>query len=224
MAETPASDGKFRELDRNVEMVAHAHQRLLAALDELVEADELGVAEPSLLPDWSRGHVLTHITNSGRGHTGMLQAAARGESVAQYPHGVDGRTADIEAGATRHAAEQRDDLRRSIYELEGEYAASRWIGAGNAPIGAVQIIDLPLLRMREVAIHHIDLDIGYEFSDLPQPYVDLEVSRLEQQWRSRQPEGGTSLPDAASALDPSDRLAWMLGRTVVEGLAPAAIF
>ena len=224
MAETAPGDGKFRELDRDVEMVAHAHQRLLAALDQLVDANALDVSAPSLLPDWSRGHVITHLTNSGRGHTGILRAAARGESVAQYPNGVEGRAADIESGSARPAAEQRDDLRRSIYELEGEYAASKWVGVGLAPFGDVQIIDLPFYRMREVAIHHVDLDIGYRVSDLPEIYVRLEVSRLEMQWQARQPMGLTSLPDAALALEPPERLAWMMGRTSVDGLAPAAIF
>ena len=154
----------------------------------------------------------------------FCRAAARGESVAQYPNGVEGRAADIESGSARPAAEQRDDLRRSIYELEGEYAASKWVGVGLAPFGDVQIIDLPFYRMREVAIHHVDLDIGYRFSDLPEIYVRLEVSRLEMQWKARQPMGLTPLPDAALALEPPERLAWMMGRTVVDGLAPAAIF
>lgn len=224
MTDTPAGDGKFRELDRDVEMVAHAHQRLLAVLDELIDQDALDVSAPSLLPDWTRGHVLSHVINSGRGHVGILQAAARGEAVAQYPHGVEGRAADIEAGATRPAVEQRDDLRRSIYELEGEYAVSKWVGIGKAPFGDVQIIDLPFYRMREVAVHHIDLDIGYRFDDLPDLYVRLEVSRLEMQWKARQPMGLTPLPDAALALEPPDRLAWMMGRQSFDGLAPAAIF
>lgn len=224
MSTTAAGDGKFRDLDRDVEMAAHAHQRLLAALDLLVESSGLDVATPSRLPDWSRGHVLTHIINSGRGHTGMLQGAARGESVAQYPNGIDGRAADIEAGATRPAAVQRDDLRRSIYELEAEYATSKWIGTGMAPFGEVAIVDLPFFRMREVAIHHIDLDIGREFADLPDLYVRLELARLETQWTARQPIGTTSLPDGARALSPPDRLAWMMGRATFDGLERAAIF
>jgi len=88
----------------------------------------------------------------------------------------------------------------------------------------VQIIDLPFYRMREVAIHHIDLDIGYGFADLPDPYVHLEVGRLESRWRKRQQVATTPLPDAALALTPTDRLAWMMGRTTFDGLAPAGIF
>lgn len=224
MADSATGDGKFRDLDRDVEMTAHAHQRLLASLDALIDDDSFDVSAPSRLPGWTRGHVLTHLTNSGRGHTGILRAAARGEIAEQYPHGVAGRAADIEAGATRPAAEQRDDLRRSIYELEGEYAASKWIGVGKAPFGEVQITDLPFYRMREVAIHHIDLDIGAEFADLPEMYVRLDLVRMEMQWAARQPMGSTSLPDAAQALQPAARLAWMMGRSTVDGLAPAGIF
>lgn len=224
MSDEAHGDGKFRDLDRDVEMAAHAHQRLLAALDTMIEADDFDVSASSRLPGWTRGHVLTHITNSGRGHAGILRAAARGEVAEQYPNGVEGRAADIEAGATRPAAEQRDDLRRSIYELESEYAASKWIGLGRAAFGEVRITDLPFYRMREVAIHHIDLDIGDEFGDLPERYLRLELARMEQTWRSRQTTGTTALPEAAQALEPADRLAWMMGRFTIDGLAPAGIF
>jgi hypothetical protein len=36
--------------------------------------------------------------------------------------------------------------------------------------------------------------------------------------------GLTPLPAAALALAPSDRLAWMMGRVDVDGLAPANLF
>lgn len=214
-----------RDLNRDVEMAAAAHQLLLATLDELVDGGRLDVTAPSRLPGWTKGHVLTHVTNSGEGHSGIFDAAMRGEVHAQYPHGPEGRAADIESGASRPAAQQRDALRMSIWKLEGRWATSNWEGVGTTPNGGqVRVRDLPFLRMREVAIHHVDLDIGYEFDDLPAEYVRLEIRRMEMLWTARQPMGMTPLPAAALAVAPPERLAWLVGRLVIDGLDPAGIF
>lgn len=205
-------------------MCAAAHQRLLAALDELVDADALDVAGPSRLPDWTRGHVLAHIRHSGDGHARMLAAAEHGEIGAQYPHGLEGRAADIEADAALDADEQVARLRRSIWALEGRWATSSWAGSGEAAFGAVSIDDLPFLRMREVSIHHVDLDIGYELEDLPAEYVRVELRRLEMLWKARQPMGLTALPTEALEAPPPTRLGWLTGRTTIDGLPPAGVF
>ena len=213
------------DLQRDVGWATAAHQRLLADLDRLVATDDLDIAAPSTLPGWTRGHVITHVTNSGDGHSLVFEAAARGEVGMQYPHGLEGRAADIEAGAPRPAAVQVAGLRSSIERLEALWAASQWEGAGIVATGAeVPITDLPFGRLREVAIHHIDLDIGATFDDLPGEYVRIELRRMEMLWQSRQPMGLTPLPAAALALRPPERLAWLMGRTTVDGLAPALVF
>jgi maleylpyruvate isomerase len=211
-------------IDRDVTMAAAGHQRLLAALDELVATGELDVAAPSRLPGWTVGHVLAHVRQSGDGHARMLQAAERGEVGEQYPHGLDGRAADIESDAGLPPDEQVDRLRRSIWALERCWATSSWHGTGMAARGVVAIDDLPFLRMREVAIHHVDLDIGYELDDLPGDYLRLELRRMEMLWRARQPMGTTGLPPAALAAPPPQRLGWLMGRVAIEGLEPAGVF
>jgi len=213
-----------RELDRAVELAAQAHQRLLAALDGLVGDGALDVAAPSRLPDWSRGHVLAHLVNSGDGHVALFDAAARGETGEQYPRGAEGRAADIERDAPRSAAEHLDALRRSIWRLEACWAASGWTGRAITPRHEVNIVDLPFLRLREVAIHHVDLDIGYELDDLPSDYVRLELRRMEMLWKARQPMGLTSLPPAALEAPPARRVGWLLGRTEIDGVAPAGVY
>ncbi len=214
-----------RELDLDVELAASAHQSLLADLDVALADGRLEVAAPSLLPDWTVGHVLTHIARSGDGHSRIFEAASRGEVVDQYPHGLVGRAADIEAGATRSAHEQVDDVRRSIWQLESRWASSSWTGAGRTPSAAtVPLTDFPFLRAREVVIHRIDLGLGATFEELPSRYVRKELSRLEMQWKARQPMGMTSMPAAANAAPPPQRLAWLTGRGEIEGLGPADVF
>ncbi len=206
-------------------MAARAHQRLLAALDELVAHDGLDVTAPSLLPTWSKGHVVTHLTNNADGIVRMFDGAADGRIDAMYPGGPEGRNADIDAGSTRPARAQVDALRQSIWQLEGRWANSHWDGRGLMGNGTeVPISDLPSLRLREVAIHHIDLDIGATFDDLPDDYLRFELRRMEMLWAARQPMGMTPLPPEALAAPPPERLAWLLGRTTIDGLPAADVF
>jgi maleylpyruvate isomerase len=201
------------------------HRRLLDRLDERLDAGMLDVSAASLLPDWTIGHVITHVTHSGDGHLRMLDAAVVGEVGQQYPGGREQRNSGIERGATRTASEQVDDLRRSIAALEARWAAMPdWSGTGASMGGDVSIADLPFLRVREVAIHHADLGLGYTFDDLPDVYLRDELRRMEMLWAARQPMGMTALPPTALALAPAQRLAWLMGRAAIDGLGPAAIY
>jgi len=221
---TLSLDAAPDDVVRDVSLAVDAHRRLLSHLDRLVAAEILDVAAPSRLPGWTVGHVITHVTHSGDGHSRMFAAAAAGRVGEQYPGGIDVRNADIEAGAPRPAAEQVDDLRASMSRLEQRWASSSWAGRGAAAFGEVDICHLPFLRVREVAVHHIDLGVGVGFHDLPEEYLRLELRRMEMLWRARQPMGLTPLPDAALAVAPPDRLAWLMGRADIDGLEPAHIF
>jgi hypothetical protein len=83
---------------------------------------------------------------------------------------------------------------------------------------------LPVMRRREVEIHHTDLGIEYGFADLPADYTRAETRRLEMQWQARQPMGLTSLPGAVLSLPAHERLAWLCGRRTVQGVEPAGVF
>ena len=119
------SEDSNRDLDRDVEGYAAAHQRLLADLDDLTDEH---ARQNSLLPDWTVGHVLTHIARTGDAFTRMLEHADRGESVEMYEGGYEARSAAFEAGASRSARELVADVRRSIYALEGQWAHTTWSG------------------------------------------------------------------------------------------------
>ncbi|MGI9646383.1 MAG: maleylpyruvate isomerase N-terminal domain-containing protein [Ilumatobacteraceae bacterium] len=214
---------EVRELDRDVELAARAHQSLLAALDD--GAARIDVAGPSRLPGWTRGHLLTHLARNADSHRRLLDAAGEGQIADQYHGGADDRAAEIEGGAARSIDEQIADVRRSIWALEGGWAASSWEGEARVSLGAVvSVRDLPFRRLRETALHHVDLDIGYELDDLPADYVRLELRRQEMSWRARRPMGMGPLPRAALEVTPTRRLGWLTGRAEIDGLAPAGIF
>ena len=96
--------------DDEVARVAEAHARLARAVEGI--GDD-AVRRPTGLPGWSVGHVLTHLARNADSHVRRVTAATRGEVVDQYPGGAAGRTAEIDAGATRSASELVADVRQS---------------------------------------------------------------------------------------------------------------
>jgi len=206
-----------------VRACADSHRALIADLAGLTDAE---ARQPSLLPDWSVGHVLTHIARNADGFVRMVEGAKRGEVVAMYEHGVEGRRADIEAGSGRSAAELVADVEAASQRLDDLFAtcdATSWAGRGLTIAGNIPISELPERRRGEVEIHRVDLGLGYTFADWPADYRRAELAKRTAQWASRKPMGFTDLPPAALALPPTDRLAWLLGRLEVEGLAPSGI-
>lgn len=195
-------------------LVAHA-----TLVERLRSIDPVDPSAPSRLPDWTIGHVLTHIARNADSARSMLAGQP------QYPHGRDGRNADIEAGASRSWAELVDDVELTAAAVDEAFAQrAEWEGTvetitGSRPTGMV-----PFLRLREVLIHRIDLGLGFEFSELPARYLRVELRLMEMLWRANKPMGLTPLPDTALALPPAIRLAWMMGRTEIDGLAPAGIY
>lgn len=212
------------DLDQWLARVADAHRALD---DHLTAAAETDASAPSLLPGWSRGHVITHIARNADSFVRVLSAAERGEAVSQYEGGVDGRNAEIEAGAGREWADLADDVRTASVALEAVFAEQqRWdLAMVNSSGESVSHTDLPHRRLREVLIHHADLGLdGYTPEDWPADYVREELRRMEMVYTARQPMGATSLPELALQAPPLLRLRWLLGRAEIDGLQPAGIF
>ena len=65
--------------------------------------DDATARRPTALPGWTLGHLLTHVARNADSHVRRAEAARRGEVIEQYVGGWEGRTAEIEAGATRSA-------------------------------------------------------------------------------------------------------------------------
>ena len=206
-------------LNEHVAGCASAHQRLLASLENLTDEQ---CRQDSLLPNWSRGHVLTHLARNADCHVHLFQSAVRGEFGKQYPS-VEKRNTDIESGSSRNANEIVIDLRVSIYGLEAAWASANekvWSGQGRGLSGnVIEMFSIVFMRWREVELHHADLNIGLNYDDMTSLYVRLELDQQIMFWRSRKPMGMTDLPEIAKKLSPSQRLAWLMGRIDVEGLA-----
>lgn len=202
-----------------VEGCALSHQRLLECVDALDVSD---FDAPSLLPGWSRSHVVGHLAMNALSHVRLLEYASRGEQGDQYEGGPAGREAGIASAAGLPAGELKRELRRAIYSLEGAWAgapAQAWQGTGRSAGGNVlQISDLPFLRWREVVVHLTDLDVGFGSDQWPPLYVRLELERQKMAWAASRPMGLTLLPASANSLVDHERVAWLVGRLDVDGL------
>lgn len=113
--------------DRGIDLAKAAHRMLL---DSAAGVSDGQARQPSLLPGWSLGHVLTHLARNADGHTGQFRAASRGEAAQQYPGGPAQRARDIEAGAgrTRRRALRRSGCRRTAPggRLGGSFDHPAW--------------------------------------------------------------------------------------------------
>jgi maleylpyruvate isomerase len=190
-----------------------------------VVAERIDVTAPSLLPGWTIGHVLTHLARNADSMTWALESSERGEVVERYPGGVARRDADIEAGAGRPAAEQIADVAASDARLDAAFAAhTRWDGRCEDVAGRLIVVDqLVFMRWREVEVHRSDLGLGYRPEDWPREYARVELNELTMRWNARRPMGLTGLPPEALAAPEPQRLAWLLGRAEIPGLAPAGV-
>ena len=212
---------------RVIEQVHDAHRTLVDHLEAMTDGPDADPARPSLLPEWTRGHVLTHIARNADSFVRVLEAARRGDVVTQYEGGFVSRNADIEGGAGRDWDTLVADVRSSAATLEDVFATQdRWdLAMTNSSGESVPHTDLPFRRLREVVVHHADVgDAAFTADDWPDEYVREDLRRMEMLYSSRQPMGATGLPDAANKATPRQRLCWLLGRSDIEGLQPAGIF
>ena len=144
--------------------------------------------EASLLPGWSRGHVLTHIARNADGLGNLLVWARTGIETPQYPS-RQAREDGIEAGAHRPAAELSADVAQSATEFADEVArvpAAAW----DVPVHGLNGPGHPawftlFRRLTEVEIHHADLGAGYGPSDWPAAFVADELERVTGQFAGR---------------------------------------
>ncbi|WP_324194113.1 maleylpyruvate isomerase family mycothiol-dependent enzyme [Nocardia blacklockiae] len=148
-----------------------ATARLLGAVADLTDADLPGA---SRCAGWTRAHVLAHLSRNADGLVNLLLWARTGIETPQYANQFL-RDSDIEIGAQRPLSEQIDDLRASAdrwLALARAMPADRWPTPVRTRTGKeLPATAIPWLRLREIEIHHVDLNIGYGPADWPGEFV-----------------------------------------------------
>jgi maleylpyruvate isomerase len=188
--------------------VAAAHVHCVAVVDALSDAQ---VRQPSLLPGWTVGHVLTHLARNADSHVRRTEAALAGEVVDQYAGGLIGRQAEIDAGAGRSAAELAADVRTSAGALEAAWRdlpPAAWAGRSRDANGQVRyLFELPGRRWQEVEVHLVDLGAGIGHDDWSDDFVAEWLPRNRERIWSALADGEYPAFDS-----PAQELAWLYGR------------
>ena len=158
------------------DQIDHATQRLLGTARILTERD---LRAPSLLPGWTRAHVLGHLARNAQAMRNLLVGVRTGQDRPAYAS-ADARQAGIEHSASPRASELVADLAEEAMALRR--VARQLPDAGwqvpvrildSAPFPAAQLLTR---RLVEVELHHCDLGAGYTPDDWPPAFAAMELA------------------------------------------------
>lgn len=129
-------------------------------VDLVAGLDDEDLAAPSLLPGWSRAHVVAHVARNAEALVRLAGWARTGDEDPMYAS-AEQRDAEIASTATEPPAELRHLLAATAAELDQAFEAMGEQGRqatvrtrqGRPIRGSV----LPWLRVREVWLHAVDL-------------------------------------------------------------------
>ncbi|NLU67516.1 maleylpyruvate isomerase family mycothiol-dependent enzyme [Streptomyces sp. HNM0574] len=213
-------------------LVRESTDRLLTVVAGL---DDAAVAGPSLLPGWTRGHVITHLARNADALVRVLAGRPMYDSA-------ESRDADIDKGAGRPLAAQLDDLREASARLDGAFGAQSeeaWRRTVELRNGVRDTASaLPFRRWIEIELHHVDLGTGHGIEDLPGAFVERELGTMARRFAGhpdittavelRSEDGNTWRTGAESGEPvvvtggPAQLVGWLTGRTTGSGLSSSA--
>jgi maleylpyruvate isomerase len=208
--------------------VDRATQRFLDSAADLTDAS---LAEPSLLPGWTRAHVMAHVARNADSLINLLNWARTGVETRQYAS-PDEREAGIAAGAKLPIAELRTDVRQASERFAqacADMPADAWAAVLDDAGPAAKVV---WRRLREVEVHHVDLAAGYTWRDWPEAFSHRLLHDLIGVLRGGEPPAawlkadelshplqlGSGSPDMTVRGRAADLAAWLAGRSDGVGL------
>jgi maleylpyruvate isomerase len=158
------------------DQIDDATQRLLGTARVIAEPD---LRQPSLLPGWTRAHILAHLARSADAMRALLVGLRSGQDRPAYVS-AEALEADIERTATQEAKDLVTDVAESAMALRtiarqlADQAWPRFVRVpGSAPFPAAQLL---VRRLVEVELHHCDLAAGYSPADWPDAFASMELA------------------------------------------------
>jgi maleylpyruvate isomerase len=212
---------------RAFELLEAPTHRLLRTVDTLSTQQ---LTQPSLLPGWSRAHVVAHLVLNAEAITAILDGISSGMPVAMYAS-QEQRDADIDELSAADPSELRERMLGSsqlLQEAARHMPDDRWDAeVERVPGGArVPVALLGAMRLREVEIHHADLGVGYTVRDWDEEFLDTVFNQVVEDRRRvpallLTPEGAVPLAEGGPEVTGSraDLTWWLLGRGSGEGLS-----
>ncbi len=182
-----------------------------SALEQsLVDLTDETARQESRLPNWTVGHILTHLARNADSVVRRLEGANAGQVIDQYPGGFEGRAAEIEVGARRSAQAIVADVvatNAQVLRVCTTLDDFAWDAPSRDVSGTMKASrDVLFSRWREIEVHRCDLGLGYQPADWPSRMVDLwlpdELVRLE------------------TRSDANALLAWVIGRGAAPEVSP----
>jgi maleylpyruvate isomerase len=166
-------DAALRQLSDQIDQ---ATQRLLDVARVITEPD---LRAPSLLPGWTRAHVLAHLARTADAMRNLLIGARTGQDRPAYVS-AEAREAGIEAGAKMDAKDLAADLADSAMAFR-TVARQLPDDAWRVPVRILNFRPFPagqLLtrRLVEVELHHCDLGTGYGPADWPTAFAAMPLA------------------------------------------------
>ena len=201
--------------------------------------DATALADASLLPGWTRAHVVGHLIGNATGLTNLLEWAKTGRRTPQYPD-QSFRDATVEAGVGQPAELLAARLREAsdtFVRVAGSLTDEQWSAAVRLAPGAtgreIVAAELPWRRLVEQEVHNVDLAGAYTPAHWSAEFVHRLLDETAQRYLTRADVPALQLTAldgdwAASCGDPSARstvagpspalLAWLTGRSAGQGL------
>ncbi|ASN51424.1 maleylpyruvate isomerase family mycothiol-dependent enzyme [Sinomonas sp. R1AF57] len=190
---------------------------------------ELSYAEmdgPSLLPGWSRRHVIAHVGYNARAIARLVEWAATGVETPMYSS-PQARNEEIEFGATLPPIALVNLFDHSAIHLSVEWRDlpdAKWGEEVRTAQGRlVPVSETVWMRIREVWLHAVDLGNGARFADIPADVLRRLLGDIWGAWEKRGETAGLALrvvggdDDGLTLGDPGP------GATVIGGRLPAVV-
>jgi maleylpyruvate isomerase len=159
-------------------------------LNELTDAELDG---GSLLPGWTRRHIVAHVGYNARAIARLIEWAATGVETPMYSS-PEARNHEIEFGATLSPIALRHLFDHSAVHLNVEWRvlpADAWHHKVKTAQGRIVPAEETVwMRTREVWMHAVDLNNGATFSDIPAPALERLLEDITGAWKTRGTDAG----------------------------------
>jgi maleylpyruvate isomerase len=203
-------DAAHRQL---LDQIDQATQRLLDVARVITEPD---LRAPSLLPGWTRAHVLAHVARNADAMRNLLAGARSGQNRAAYAS-AEAREADIETGSRMNAKDLAEDLAvaaMAFRTVATQLPDEAWrFPVRMLDFGPFPAADLLTRRLVEVELHHCDLGAGYGPADWPATFAEMNLAepmRSQREDRLKYPQPselpGLRAPRPPAPYKPNQRL------------------
>ncbi len=211
-----AAADRTAERELAASLVPDAAARLLRTVDSFHGDDW---SAPSLLPDWSRADVVAHLALNAEALARLLHGvvADEDEDVPRTMYDSDEqRGRDIAELARAEPSEVRERLMGATTTLAdaiGAMPEDQWQAKVERTPGGrtMRASSVPGMRLRELEIHHVDLDAGYTYSQWPLAFSEHLIGAMTRRLG----------PDQAFEVRPLDsERSWVLGDGDAEYAVP----